>query len=105
MLAGKLAISCFSHSRQLSTKHTFLLCIAAVQFAFTEMSITKNLIAMSLKMAAAAIFSVSLYVSGTGSDQVSWSQHKYFLFSELLKFSSFFNDAFCKDIAQKNEHS
>jgi hypothetical protein len=42
---------------------------------------------------------VSLYVSGTSSDQVSLSQHKYFLFGELLKFCSFFDDAFCKSIA------
>jgi hypothetical protein len=40
-------------------------------------------------------------VSGTGSDQVSLSQHKYFLFGELLKFGSFFDDAFSKNIAQK----
>ncbi len=42
-----------------------------------------------------------LYVSGTGSDQVSLSQHKYFLFGELLKFGSFFDDVFGKNIAQK----
>ncbi len=42
-----------------------------------------------------------LYVSGTGSDQVSLLQHKYFLFGELLKFGNFFDDAFCKNIAQK----
>ncbi len=40
-------------------------------------------------------------MSGTGSDQVSLSQHKYFLYGELLKFSSFFDDAFFKNIAQK----
>jgi hypothetical protein len=44
---------------------------------------------------------VCLYVSGTGSDQVSLSQHKYFLFGELLKFSSFLDDAFSKNTAQK----
>ncbi len=52
-------------------------------------------------MAATCNFSVSLYVSGTGSGQVSLPQHKYFLFGELLKFGSFFDDAFCKNIAQK----
>jgi hypothetical protein len=40
-------------------------------------------------------------VSGTGSDQVSLSQHKYFLFGQLLKFGSFFDDAFGKNIAKK----
>ncbi len=99
MLAGKLIISFSSLPRQLSIKHTFSLYTAAVQFAFTEMSITKILIAMFLKMAAACNFSVSLYVSGTSFDQVSLSQHKYFLFGELLKFGSFFDDAFCKSIA------
>jgi hypothetical protein len=56
---------------------------------------------MSLKMAATYNFFLCLYVSGTGSDQVSLSQHKYFLFGELLKSGSFFDDAFCKKIAQK----
>ncbi len=41
-----------------------------------------------------------LYVTGTGSDQVSLPQHKYFLFGELLKFGSFFDDAFSKNIAR-----
>jgi hypothetical protein len=40
-------------------------------------------------------------VSGTGSDKVSLSQRKHFLFGELLKFGSFFDDAFGKNIAQK----
>jgi hypothetical protein len=40
-------------------------------------------------------------MSGTGSDQVSLPQHKHFLFGDLLKFGSFFDDAFCKNIAQK----
>jgi hypothetical protein len=55
---------------------------------------------MSLKKAATCNF-FCLYVSGTGSDQVSLSQHKCFLFGELLNFCSFFDDAFCKNIAQK----
>jgi hypothetical protein len=101
VLAGKLAIPFSSLPRQLSTKHTLSLCTAAVQSAFTEMYITKILIAMSLKMAATCTFYVCLYVHGTGSDQVSLSQHKYFLFGELLKFGSFFDDAFCKNIGQK----
>ncbi len=44
---------------------------------------------------------MSLHVSGTGSDQVSLSHNKYFLFGKLLKFGSFFDDVFCKNIAQK----
>jgi hypothetical protein len=48
---------------------------------------------------------VCLYVSGTGSDQVSLSQHKYFLFGEVLKFGSFFDDAFRKKHSPKNLHA
>jgi hypothetical protein len=95
MLAEKLTIPVSSLPRQLSTYHTFLLCTAAVQFAFTEMHHYKNCNVPENDKQPAS-FSVCLYVSGTGSDQVSLSQHKYFLFGELLKFCFFFDGAYCK---------
>ncbi len=72
----------------------------AILFSSLPCTITKITIAMSLKMAE--FFFVCLYVSDTGSDQVSLSQCEYFLFGKLLKFGSFFDVAFCKNIAQKN---
>jgi hypothetical protein len=80
VLAGKLTIPLSFLPRQLSTYHTFLLCTAAVQFAFTEMYHCKN---------------SNCNVPKNGSNQ-----HKYFLFGELLKFGCFFHDAYFKNIAQ-----
>ncbi len=81
MRAGKLAIPFSFLPRQLSTYHTFSLCTAAVQFAFTEIYHYKN--------------------SNCNVPENGCNQRKYFLFGELLKFGCFFDDPYFKNIALK----